>query len=90
MKRGNENAQQRREDYEAQDDDDDDGSNVITPKGPFAKASDELLKSRRILRVRQVLPGTKYKKACILLSAYNIISNTDTVYTGYIDGFAAS
>lgn len=54
MKRGNENAQQRREDYEAQDDDDDDddGSNVITPKGPFAKASDELLKSRRILRVR--------------------------------------
>ena len=53
MKRGNENAQQRREDYEAHDDDDDDdGSNVMMPRGPFAKASDELLKSRRILRVR--------------------------------------
>ena len=44
-KRGNESGQMRKEDYDAR-------SNDVTeePKGPFQKASGDVMKNRRIIR----------------------------------------
>ena len=48
-KRRSENAQVRKEDYE-------DVGSTDTPVGPFARASQEDLKSRKLIRVRYVKP----------------------------------
>ena len=47
-KRGNEHAQVSKEDYEASL-----ASSSDVPKGPFAKASADVIKGRRILKTRR-------------------------------------
>lgn len=72
-KRGNENAQMRREDYEAMESR---GGGDEAPSGSFSKASDEVLKKRRIIRtsgyvckslnyyVLRVLAAVKLNSCC--------------------------
>jgi hypothetical protein len=49
MKRGNENSQVRREDYERDDDDDGDTGG----SGTFQQADNETLKKRKLVRIKR-------------------------------------